>query len=71
PAPFSDGETVVVPRTDMEVVEDEKKLMMVDGATINELVEGLNRIGATPRDLISILKALKAAGALHAELEVI
>jgi len=71
PAPFSEGETVVVPRTEMQITEDERQLMMVEGATINELVEGLNRIGATPRDLISILKALKASGALHAELEVI
>jgi flagellar P-ring protein precursor FlgI len=71
PAPFSEGETVVVPRTDMQVTEEERQLMMVEGATINELVEGLNRIGATPRDLISILKAIKASGALHAELEVI
>jgi len=71
PAPFSEGETVVVPRTEMQVTEEERQLMMVEGATINELVEGLNRIGATPRDLISILKALKASGALHAELEVI
>jgi len=44
---------------------------MVEGATLHELVEGLNVLKATPRDLISILKTLKAAGALHADLEVI
>ncbi len=71
PEAFSEGQTAVVPRTQMQVTEEERKLMMVDGATIKELVDGLNRIGATPRDLISILKAMKAAGALHAELEVI
>ncbi|MFO7817457.1 MAG: flagellar basal body P-ring protein FlgI [Thermodesulfobacteriota bacterium] len=71
PEAFSQGETVVVPRTEMEVSEEERQLMMVQGATIKEMVDGLNRIGASPRDLISILKALKSAGALHAELEVI
>ena len=44
---------------------------MLEGATLQELVDGLNAIGATPRDLISILKTMKASGALHAELEVI
>ena len=44
--------------------------MMVEGATLQELVDGLNAIGATPRDLITILRTLKTAGALHAELEV-
>jgi flagellar P-ring protein precursor FlgI len=70
PAPFSPGETVVVPRTDIEVEEEEQKLTMLSGAKLQELVDGLNAIGATPRDLISILRTLKSSGALHAELEV-
>lgn len=70
PAPFSQGETAAVPRTEVEVEEEEKKLTMMEGAKLQELVDGLNAIGATPTDLISILRTLKAAGALHAELEV-
>ena len=70
PAPFSEGETAVEPRTDVEVEEEEKRLTMMEGAKLQELVEGLNAIGATPRDLVSILRTLKSAGALHAELEV-
>ena len=45
--------------------------MMVEGATLQELVDGLNAIGATPRDLISILRTMQASGSLHADLEVI
>ncbi len=70
PAPFSEGETAAVPRTEVEVEEEEKKLTMMEGTKLQELVEGLNAIGATPTDLISILRTLKSAGALHAELEV-
>jgi flagellar P-ring protein FlgI len=43
----------------------------LEGATLQDLVNGLNAIGATPRDLISILRTLKSAGALHADVEVI
>jgi flagellar P-ring protein precursor FlgI len=43
----------------------------VEGANIQELVNGLNAIGATPRDIMSILRTLRAAGALHADLETI
>lgn len=71
PGPFSDGETVVTPRTDMAIEEQNNPLMLMEGATLHELVDGLNSIGATPRDLISIIRALKAAGSLHAEVEVI
>ena len=71
PGPFSDGSTVVTPRTDLNVVEQNKQLMLMEGATLQELVDGLNSIGATPRDLISIIRALKVAGSLHAEVEVI
>ncbi|MFP4213104.1 MAG: flagellar basal body P-ring protein FlgI [Desulfohalobiaceae bacterium] len=70
PAPFSPGQTAIVPRTDIEVEEEEQKLTMLSGARLQELVDGLNAIGASPRDLISILRTLKSSGALHAELEV-
>ncbi|MFW5837600.1 MAG: flagellar basal body P-ring protein FlgI [Desulfovibrionaceae bacterium] len=72
PAPFAQvGETVEVPETEVDVLEENRRLMLMEGATLQELVDGLNSIGAVPRDLISILRTLKAAGALHAELEVI
>ncbi|MFP4428246.1 MAG: flagellar basal body P-ring protein FlgI [Desulfovermiculus sp.] len=72
PAPFSlQGETVEVPRTDIEVEEDEAQMVvMQEGVSISDVAAGLNTIGATPRDMISILQAIKKAGALHAELEV-
>ncbi len=70
PAPFGAGETVVTPTTDIGVQEENRRLVLMDGATLQELVDGLNSIGATPRDVISILKTLKVAGALHADLEV-
>ena len=73
PAPFSKtGETVVVPRTDLKVVEEQRRLMVLpEGASIGDVVRALNLLGVTPRDLISILQAVKAAGALQAELSII
>ena len=71
PGPFSQGQTVVTPQTDIIVREENRRLVMVEGATLQELVDGLNAIGATPRDLISILRSLQVSGSLHAELEVI
>jgi len=71
PGPFSDGTTVVTPQTDLAVNEQNNPLMLMEGATLQELVDGLNAIGAAPRDLISIIRALKAAGSLHADVEVI
>jgi flagellar P-ring protein precursor FlgI len=57
--------------TEITVTEDNAKLMIVpEGVSISDLVKGLNSIGVTPRDLISILQAIKAAGALHGELQV-
>ncbi len=70
PNPFSrQGDTVVVPRTEAEIVEEEGvNLAVVDSAiTLADLVRGLNALGVAPRDMIDILKAIKAAGALHAE----
>ncbi len=72
PAPFSrGGETVVVPSTGVEVEEDEGGLVVVPGGVpLRQLVNGLNALGVTPRDMISILQALKSAGAIQAEIEV-
>ena len=54
------------------VQEDGKKLALVrDGVSLQQLVDGLNALGVGPRDIISILQAIKAAGALHAELKII
>ncbi|WP_250645500.1 flagellar basal body P-ring protein FlgI [Salidesulfovibrio onnuriiensis] len=71
PGPFSEGTTVVTPQTELAVKEQNNRLMLMEGATLQELVDGLNSIGAAPRDLISIIRALKVAGSLHAEVEVI
>ncbi|CAH2030012.1 flagellar basal body P-ring protein FlgI [Trichlorobacter ammonificans] len=66
------GETVVVPDTSMKVQEEVRRLtIMPDANTIGDVVRGLNLLGVTPRDLISILQAIKAAGALQAELVII
>ncbi len=73
PEPFSEGgNTEVVPRTDIEVDEEEDRRLGVlqTGVTLQELVNGLNALGIGPRDMISILQAVKAAGALHADVEV-
>lgn len=72
PSPFSDGgNTEVVPRTDVNVnTGADVRLGVLDtGVTLQELVTGLNRLGVGPRDVISILQALKASGALQAEIE--
>jgi len=72
PDPLSNGETVVVPRTNINVQEDKRKLAVLsEGMTLQELVDGLNALGVSPRDLISILQAIKASGALQAEIEVL
>ncbi len=72
PLPFSDGETVSIPETDISVKEEKKKLMLIEsGVSIGELVRALNLLGVSPRDLITIFQALKASGALQAELETI
>jgi len=74
PSPFSEGGTTqVVPRSDIEVDDGGGKKMAVvpNRVTLQELVEGLNSLGIGPRDLISILQAIKAAGALQANLEVL
>jgi len=73
PMPFSDsGRTVVTPDTQTSVKEGKAPLQIVpSGVSIGDVVRALNALGVTPRDLISILQALKAAGALQADLEII
>ncbi len=69
PNPFSPGDTVVVPRTDAAVV-DEPGIGLAEineGTSLSEVVAGLNALGVAPRDMIDILKSIKASGALHAE----
>jgi len=66
------GSTVVAPDSDVSVMEEDRQLMLVNpGNTIDDLVRALNAIGVTPRDLITVLQAMKAAGVLDAELEII
>jgi flagellar P-ring protein FlgI len=72
PLPFAQGQTVVTPNTKMKVEEEKGKFFVMDsGVTIRDLVTALNALGVSARDVITILQAVKAAGALHAELEVI
>lgn len=74
PAPFADvGETILTNVTDIGVVDSgTKKVDLLDtGITLKELVDGLNSLGVGPRDIISILQAIKAAGALQADIEVL
>jgi flagellar P-ring protein FlgI len=72
PNPLAEGDTVVVPRTQVEVDDGSNRSMVVleEGVSLQELVAGLNALGVGPRDLISILQAIKAAGALQAEIAV-
>ena len=71
PGPLSRGRTVVVPRTSVGVTEEGKKLALVrEGVSLQQIVDGLNALGIGPRDLISILQAIKAAGAIQADIEV-
>jgi flagellar P-ring protein precursor FlgI len=74
PAPFSStGTTETVPRTDIKVDEDKNRRMALlpEGVSLQEMVNGLNALGVGPRDMITILQAVKAAGALQAEIEVL
>jgi flagellar P-ring protein precursor FlgI len=74
PAPFSNtGTTQVVPRTQIQIDDSKGNKMTVlhDGVALQSLVDGLNALGVGPRDIISILQAIKAAGALQADIEVI
>lgn len=72
PAPLSDGKTVVLPRTSIAVDDGGGKSLALlnSGASLRTLVSGLNAMGVSPRDLITILQAIRTAGALQAEIEV-
>ena len=71
PNPLSRGRTVVTPNSRVGVTEDGKKFAVVkDGVSLQQLVDGLNGLGIGPRDLIGILQAIKAAGAIEADIEV-
>jgi len=72
PLPFSQGQTVVTPQTEVRVEEQKSNLVLMQaGASIGDVVRGLNAMGVSPRDLIAIIQAIKAAGALQADLEII
>ena len=66
------GQTVVTPESKVSVTEEKKHLLLVPtGITIQEVIKALNALGVSPRDLITILQTIKAAGALQADLKVI
>lgn len=72
PQPLSQGQTVVVPRTELSVTEQAKPMFLFEpGVALNDIVRAVNEVGATPSDLVAILQALKEAGALKANLVVI
>jgi flagellar P-ring protein precursor FlgI len=73
PGAFSSGKTTVTPQSTVKVEEEKgKKLILIkEGASLANLVAGLNALGVTPRDMISIIQTIKAAGALQADIEVL
>jgi flagellar P-ring protein FlgI len=72
PNPLAQGQTIVTPQQTVTAEEKQKNLVLVpDGANVEDLVRALNALGVTPRELVAIFQALKAAGALQAELELI
>lgn len=71
PGPLSNGNTAITQGSDVTMMEEKSSLQMVEaGATLSEIVDALNALGATPRDMIDILQAVSASGSLHADLEV-
>ncbi|MDP1596875.1 MAG: flagellar basal body P-ring protein FlgI [Methylotenera sp.] len=72
PGPLSSGQTVVTARSQIDINKEPGKVVKLDnGANLSDVVKALNAIGATPQDLLAILQAMKAAGSLRAELEII
>lgn len=69
-APVTPGQGQMQENQEFEVTEEKRSLIEVQGANLSDVVEGLNRLGTTPRDLITILQAIKKAGALRADVEV-
>ena len=70
-APLTPGEGQLEQNKNIEVTEEKRRMINLQGANLADIVEGLNRLGASPRDLITILQAIKRSGALRAEVEVI
>ena len=72
PNAFSQGQTTVVPRTDVQVDQqnDRRLAVLPAGISLQELVQNLNALGVGPRDMVSILQSIKASGALQAEIDV-
>ena len=69
---MSGGQTVVTSKTSIDIKQEPGKLIQLPAAAqLSEVVKALNSLGATPQDLLAILQAIKSAGALNAELEVI
>jgi flagellar P-ring protein precursor FlgI len=72
PAPFSQGQTTVVPQTEVDMEEGKAQLIALEsGTTLADVVRALNLLGVSPRDIIAIMQALKAAGALRAEIVIL
>jgi flagellar P-ring protein precursor FlgI len=70
PNPFAEGETIVVPRTQVGIEQERGTGLaeIFEGTSLSDVVAGLNALGVAPMDMIDILKSIKAAGALHADL---
>jgi flagellar P-ring protein FlgI len=70
PNPFAAGETIILPRTDIQITEDGDNniALLQPNASLSELISGLNALGVSPQDMIDIIRAMSAAGAIHAEL---
>jgi flagellar P-ring protein precursor FlgI len=72
PNQFGEGDTVVVPNTEINVQQEDSRMFLLDpGTTLSEIVQAINAVGAAPGDLAAILEALKQAGALKADLIII
>jgi len=72
PLPYSLGQTVTVPQQSVTAQEQQSNFVTLkQGATVDDLIQALNSLGVTPRDTIAILQAIKAAGALQAELQIL
>lgn len=71
PNPFGGGDTVAVPESSVEATATGSRMFLLQGASLEDIVRAVNEVGAAPGDLVAILEALKRAGALRAELEVI
>ena len=72
PNPFAEGETIVLPRTDIEVGQtgNQNIALLNSNTTLSELIDGLNALGVRPQEMADIIRTMKMAGAIHAELVV-